>query len=86
MATKKDVITAARHTIERVYFRMYADRILAGQMQIDDLPEKMARACQAFEQSLAALENGQYPLEATQKAVATERDYITEYKRAVGIT
>lgn len=78
MADKHAYRIVALRVIERIYFNLYAMRVMSGQMPADKLQTEMEKALAAFDESLVHLENGSYPLEATKVEVEREKDWGTE--------
>lgn len=76
------IASASRYVVERVYFRMYADRILSGQMAVEDLPSKMETAMAEYQKMIDAAEGAAG--EAIKQAAHKDHDYIAEFLHATG--
>ena len=75
--------TCAIYLAECVYFRMYCDRVATGQMDLSEVPDRMAKALEEANKMLDRADADEF--EAIQRFAELEHDYEAECRKALGM-
>lgn len=77
-------LVASRYAVERVYFTLYAQQVAIGQLPDHAVPDLMTRSMEEYDKLLYRAEHEPGQMEAMQREIDRDRDYLADVRRATG--